>query len=213
MLWALALFGAACGATDTEDLQGDTICGDRHDDFVQTQAEVDALEGCDIWKGNLVLRPELDLSPLDGLRIVEGSLSLGDEFVRFDALPNLETVGGLLGLRASMEVLHFPKLRTLGGLFWLRPKVTDFSAFPALDSLDYLSLSGGDIQSLRGLERVQEMGRLELDSQRNLESLDGLRGLRRIRERFDMIGPSRVPDAEVQAFIERTGVPVWHLGK
>lgn len=143
-----------------------------------TQADLDALEGCEEIVGDLSVArfADADLRPLWALRVVHGQLSIGnipsplpyrseDEIASLEGLESLEVVNGLsiLGMRG-------PDLKPLSSLRRVQ--------------FDPLSPSGGDghihiagcsgLRSLEGLERLETWEHLELRENANLESLQGL---------------------------------------
>jgi hypothetical protein len=136
---------------------------------VKTQADLDALAGCESIAGDLKLQVfrGIDLSPLGSLRSVAGVLDIQDAGAGW-----LESLHGL------------EALEQVGGLNIWNTKVQSLEPLSHLQKLDYsplsgppgvLSLHGNDnLKDLHGLERAQGLSSIDIASSAALESLSGL---------------------------------------
>ncbi len=114
----------------------------------------------------------LDDADVGGLRFLEGSLEslhLGEnrqpiDFSRFPHLERLQTVWhpGLTIESASLRALVVHKYK---------PKTKDLQALPSLPALDDLALTQSPIETLRGIGRFPNLGRLFLGVMSKLGSI------------------------------------------
>lgn len=117
--------------------------------YIEGQAALDALEGCEIIYGSLSINFASDLRPLHALREVRGELYLYTPLLPGDTLPdrpetlegldNLEHVGGGL---VSLQSVRAPSLVPLGKLRADGPLSVRINDCDNLESLTGLNLSG-----------------------------------------------------------------------
>jgi len=162
----------------------------HHSIEVTRQEQLDELAGCTRIAGNLNLyERSFDLTPLRSLRVVEGLLWVdGEEGPRagarqqvLDGFRGLEQVGALTLLRVNVTNLAgLVRLRRIGfdaadprefelanagrpGVFEVRScaTFTDLSGLDALERVDEIQLqSDPDLQRLSGMPRLQRVDRL-----------------------------------------------------
>ena len=193
------------GDTLTRDLARGALCAESteitQDVLVSNQEELDALTGCEVIHGNLIVRvyADADLTPLGALRVVDGDFGLGipqrwpgiigyslselldDELPlvqagwvqSLDGLRALERVGGmyLRGL-PDADLTAFEHLTSIGG------NLQDFSRGGIILQQNY------NLRDLTGLENMIGLDRLVITLSPALESLDGLR----VGEQLGFIG-------------------------
>jgi len=193
------------GGTLTRDLSRGAVCAESpeitQDVLVSKQEELDALAGCEVIHGNLIVRiyADADLTPLGSLRVVDGDLGLGipqrwpgvigyslsellDEELALvqagwveslDGLRALERVGSmyLRGLPGE-DLTAFESLTSIGG------NLQDFSRGGIILQQNY------NLRDLAGLENMIGLDRLVITLSPALESLDGLR----VGEQLGFIG-------------------------
>jgi hypothetical protein len=137
-----------------------------------TQAQIDALAGCEEIVGNLIIYGELDLLPLASLRVVRGDLHIAPND---QAYP--EGGASLTGLDSLEQVssLHLysisdADLSALAGL--TRVQVDPLSPWDEGGDID---IQGCDnLTDLTGLGGLREWSRLSLQGNASLSSLRGI---------------------------------------
>jgi hypothetical protein len=167
-------------------------CGRRG---VSTQADIDALEGCEVLLGDLVVwQPNADLRPLHALTRITGGVSLGspeDERPLFtlEGLEQLESVGGsaMIDGLSITSLAPLRSLRTVTALYLTRlPNLIDLQGLDRLE-LDDILLEVNDaprLQSLRPLVFPARMSqRLLL---RRVPSLSDLGDISRLESIVDL---------------------------
>jgi len=193
------------GDTLTRDLSRGALCAESteitQDVLVSNQEELDALAGCEVIHGNLIVRvyADADLTPLASLRVVDGDFGLGipqswpgvigyslsellDEELpllqsgwveSLDGVQALERVGGMYLRGLPDENLKaFERLTSIGG------NLQDFSRGGVILQQNY------NLRDLTGLENMIGLDRLTITLSPALESLDGLR----VGEQLGFIG-------------------------
>ena len=160
-------------------------CGTRFDRF-RTQAQIDSLDGCEVFLGHLYLTSiELDLSPLRSLRIVGGEISSGaqDRGVDFSGLESLEKVQATFAIGSpTRQLTGLERLRQVGAVVISGRSDTDID-LPALETVDELRINQmPELASLRGLASLREVELLVLEQNPSL------------------------PQSEIDAFLERVQV-------
>lgn len=175
------------------------VCGDGKTVDGVAQANLDALEGCEVLRGSLSLDapvldrdpPISDLSPLASLRVIEGVLGCGFN-------PDLETLEGL------------ERLEVVDGLTFQGCGLRSFSALRNLRDLGRRDVSIEDMENLtdlRGFGGVRVVGRtLRIVSNPNLTSLDGLEALERVEGRLSIALNPRLPQSEIDELRSRVEV-------
>jgi hypothetical protein len=139
--------------------------------LIESQAQVDELEGCERIEGNLHVRPfdGADFRPLGALREVGGALELG----RMTALDYLELP---IEEQERFDEILEPELALLDA-GWL----TSLEGFENLELAGSLALSGvgaPDLGPLSNLFALTNGGVLQIGPCTNLLSLEGLEQLR-----------------------------------
>lgn len=176
------------------------VCGDGTSVDGVAQANLDALEGCEILRGNLHLTapvldrdpPISDLSPLASLRVVEGGIGCGHN-------PDLETLDGLERLEV-VDGLSFQGCDGLRSLSALRSLRDLGRRDVSIESMEHLT-------DLRGFEGIRVVGRnLRIVSNPNLTSLDGLEALERVEGRLSIALNPRLPQSEIDELRSRVEV-------
>ncbi|MCA9445048.1 MAG: FG-GAP repeat protein [Candidatus Omnitrophica bacterium] len=151
------------------EMTGPCTCyGSYH---IQSQADIDAINRCNIIEGNLsVIYSEITtLNGIERLKRMEGSLDIEDnEFLTsLDGLENLTHVGGTLNIFRNKKISSLEGLQNL--TFVGRELVIDSNdSLPSLNGLQNLKSVGLDFYLGGG------MG---LQGNTSLVSLDGLQGL------------------------------------
>jgi hypothetical protein len=175
-----ALLGSACGGEPLSLGHNDAAinapaCGiDVSGDVrAETQEQVDALAGCEEIGGFLHIEgaAPLDLTPLNALRFVHGTLSL----FGLDSLAGLEGVERVSGV--NLRDLSVADLTPLANL-------TSADAVPRAERLlreNGQSASGGltvlrcnALKDLSGLENVNDWTHFDIGGNESLTSLDGV---------------------------------------
>ncbi|MEY2936057.1 MAG: hypothetical protein RL033_6806 [Pseudomonadota bacterium] len=194
----VALLGCASesvdlgGGTATQALERATRCAESSivdaDVIVANQADVAALEGCQEIRGDLVidLFADADLSPLHDLRVVEGSLNIGQEASaagffeadldeeRLEQLEALAVQEAALIANGWLESLHgLESLEQAGALQLLATSVSNLSELESLRSI------GGPIAGQRGIGSL-ESGTVIFSSNPNLIDFTGFENVRGI---------------------------------
>jgi hypothetical protein len=184
---ALGALLAACGrermSLGTNDMEPEpevALCGDGtiHGDYqIVRQRELDALLGCEVIEGDVLIRQppdsneELDLAPLARLREVTGSLTL-DRLHSLTGLEALEQVGGLEILKITTE--------DLTGLSHLQRVLSEF---PRNGSTGPINIGGcANLLSLAGLERLNVWSDLNVADNPALQTLADLSGPGAVRQ-------------------------------
>ncbi len=172
------------------------IDGDVH---VTSQAELDALAGCEEVSGALEIEvfPGTDLRPLASLRAVGGELVIGDNPSTLDREAYFALLeAGWLESFAGVEALE-----RVGALTLLNFAASELSAFSSLRYINvpdaqtrtrpgYLNIaSARNLVNLHGLEGVGGVESMTLTELPALESLDGVA----LRNRFDNIMIANAP--------------------
>lgn len=206
-LSALALIGAlAACSNDVVDLGGETLeqgieagatCTGsgivEGDVYIENQAQLDALLGCQEIRGNLTIEvfEDTDLTPLSAVRSIEGQLTIGAyanlEVLTEEALEaywekaeELDAIvaAGWLPSLAGVESLEF-----VGGLGLSHISAPSLEAFANLRRMtgSYDADGGGlsivrapNLVDLAGLENARGARFVELQDNPALVSLDGL---------------------------------------
>jgi hypothetical protein len=180
--WAMDVGSGDAGAPDlsTEPV----VC--RFPPDVSSQAEVDALSGCNIFEGRIsVGTGDLDLSPLASLREI-GTLWFPRSDTGRDCrdLQKLEKVGAMLIFRSPTRLQDgLENLREVG----LELIITNGPA----TSLPF--------RSLRRVKRIAIGGMPNLNTLRGFESLESV-------ERLELAENPRLPESEIEAFLDRVEV-------
>jgi hypothetical protein len=206
-----ALWLAACARDDVslgddsvaEPLTPSASCaaepfvdGDVH---VTSQAELDALAGCEEISGSLEIEifPGTDLRPLASLRAVGGELVIGDnpstlDADSYDALLEagwLESFAGVEALErvGALTLVSFAAsdLSPFSGLRHINVPAAQTRTRPGVLNIAYAR----NLVNLRGLEGVGGVESMTLAELPALESLDGVI----LRNRFDNIMIANAP--------------------
>lgn len=200
-LWLMLGVGALGCAREGVDLGGDTLeqdiqrgsrCVDStivdEDVLVTQQDELDALAGCERFRGNLTVRAfaGADLRPLGALRRVDGDLALGvpqtwDGIIgflisdRFDPQVELLRAGWVQSLDGVQALEH------AGALFLRGLPGADLTAFESLASvggsasrLGLILQQNLHLRDLTGFERLSGLPGLIVTLSPELVSLNGL---------------------------------------
>ena len=157
---------------------------------IQFQWEIDALEGCQHFLGQINLNPPIDdLTPLSSMEIIDAHL--GSIYNR-----SLVSLSGLERLRKAKSVsFRFGAISNVKPLVSLEEAEREFSI--AHDAR---------IVELSGLERLRRVGRLTITNNPALESLQGLSGLRTVKGDLTIHQNPKLPRAEVDWLLERIEV-------
>jgi hypothetical protein len=162
---------------DIESSCGPKIC--TGDVILESQAEVDAFQGCEIIEGDLIIRSPFgvngassditDLSPLYSLTEVTGSLILenNDQLFNLTGFENITETGTLV-IRNCDNLSNIQALTGLAGeiggsiIFWDNP------ALPNLNGLNGITESNGTISlirnsALQNLDGLSNLGYVKLD--------------------------------------------------
>lgn len=147
---------------------------------VRDNASLRSLAGLTSLKSkirSLSITRNMGLVTLDGFADIESI----ERFFYVDYNPNLRSLQGLSGVDMrrlkSVSVEHNLQLKDLRGLEGLASTLT-----PALSRL---RIAGNNsLGSMKGLERLESVGKLDIEDNAALLSLDGLEGLRSVRERL-----------------------------
>jgi len=155
--------------------------------IVNDQAQLDALEGCETIKGDLLVRPlfQPDLHPLRYLTTIEGELSFDGSFPslvspsEFEATPeSIQTVQGVLDAGWITSFDGLDALERVGALTIRGVAAPDLGPFTLLRSLTglegALTLSAlTNVRDLAPLAHLDGIRTLEISGP--LESIDDLR--------------------------------------
>lgn len=233
LLLGVFLFLNSCrepNSPGTEIFQeGNTLPADRWNSassytVLKSQAEVDAFPcNIEILNSNLVLGDMSgsdisDLSSLGCIIRVNGFVQVvGTRLRDFSGLR-------LRSIRSGLQILHNPLLINLQGLNQLdslggsllissNDAFQDFRGINALNHLDALEVyENNQLKNLSGLEHVESIGNeadwfvnLHFASNASLESLDGLRALRRVRGGIWITGQPKLTSIDLLKKIERNG--------
>jgi hypothetical protein len=168
----------AVGGTSSQSLPASSRCHEsttiQGDVWIDNQAQLDALEGCEVIEGHLTIGGfhDADLRPLHALTTVRGSILI-DMAVAPEA-PNVET----------------PMLDSLEGL----------ESLQSAASLDLRGLLADNVDALSNLAMLTT-GRLWILASPNLRALDGLANLRAVTDlvlacpALEDIAPLQLADA------------------
>lgn len=140
-----------------------------------TQAEIDALAGCEVIPGDLIVGGSVtSLAPLAALREVGGSVRIGwfhEEAAPVLPLASLAGLEGLEKIGGSLQIAWLPQLTSLAPLAGL-------TAVPAYLQLRVLP----QVDSLAGLDNITTVGEtLTLHAMPALADLGGLASLTRAK--------------------------------
>jgi hypothetical protein len=180
------------GDTITRDIQRGSRCLESNvvedDVLVSQQDELDALAGCEEFRGNLIVRAfaGADLTPLAALRRVEGELALGvpqtwDSIAGFLVSDRLDPQVDLIraGWVPSLEGVQ--ALEHAGSLYLRGLPDADLTAFESLTSvgsadswLGVILQQNQHLRDLTGLERLSGLPELVVTLSPELVSLNGL---------------------------------------
>lgn len=147
-----------------------TVCNGNV--YLESQAEVDAFQGCDIIEGILLINGAdiIDLSPLSTVKEIIGSLKIisNSSLTSLNGLNNLKKIGGLL-------IFDNPLLESLIPLGNIQGDNLEFVNI-------YLNQSLLNLQGLEGIKCTNDITSIQNNS--NLQSLKGLENLRTVRDRL-----------------------------
>lgn len=187
------------GGTVAQELRRGSRCADsaivEGDVLVAGQADLASLEDCEEIRGELTIQlfPAADLSPLHALRVVEGTLSVGQEaasvaFAAADFDP--EEVEALAAQDAELlangwlaSLAGLEGLERVGALFLEGTSVSDLSA------LEQLRVIGGQVARTGNVLSL-ETGSLSLIANRSLVDLQGLESVRGVDALLIVDSPS-----------------------
>jgi hypothetical protein len=178
------------GVATTESTGAPPVTCGAPGDEASTDAEIAALEGCEVYLGSVtLLAGASSVAPLMSLRVLEGELFLGgtnSPLTTLEGLEQLEAVGDL-----TLNSHNLANLLPLRGLTEVNGDFTMLSMFNLVD--------------LRGLESLRLVeGNLELLANPMLMSVDGLEGLEEVRGDFEATSyMTPLPRAAVQALVDR----------
>jgi hypothetical protein len=190
---SLCLCALACGGDGVSlgsgepagQLTPNPACPDGtvHDNITTTsQAEIDALEGCEEIAGELqiVSFAGMDLRPLHALRVVHSDLIVGALVPYHNLDVPVESLAGLESLESvsSLRLYHVsaPDLSSLASL-----RVVSREASNVNQSDGYLEIVSCDnLRDLSGLENLVSWDRLAIGESASLESLKGLQAAQQI---------------------------------
>jgi hypothetical protein len=188
-------------AREGVDLGGDTVARDiqrgsrclessvvEDDVIVSQQVELDALAGCEEFRGNLIVRAfaGADLTPLGALRRVEGELALGapqtwDAIIGFLASDRLDPQRELIAAGWVQSLEGLQALEHAGALFLRGLPDVDLTAFESLASvgsdasgLGLILQQNPHLRDLTGLERLSGLPELVVTLNPELVSLNGV---------------------------------------
>jgi hypothetical protein len=185
-------------------LESSTLSGDV---LAQSQADIDALEGCETIDGNVLVMPyfEPDLRPLHALTAVTGELGLGASYIwsagdptreqqaaeaaaleggfiaSLEGLESLERVGSMALSRASVHNLTpLANLRAISGALSLVEcdQVTDLTPLAGV-VIHELAIDLDNVESLTGLRLYQYVKSLDISGER-LVNIDALATVRSV---------------------------------
>jgi hypothetical protein len=187
-------------------LESSTLSGDV---LAQSQADIDALEGCETIDGNVLVMPyfEPDLRPLHALTAVTGELGLGASYIwsagdptreqqaaeaaaleggfiaSLEGLESLERVGSMAVWRASIPSLApLANLRAISGALSLVEcdRITDLTPLSGL-VIRELAIALDNVESLAGLRLYQGVKSLAISGER-LANIDALATVRTVEQ-------------------------------
>lgn len=161
---------------------------------IENQAELEALEGCEVIDGDLSLSGATDLRPLHALRRVVHVLSLGGRLTSLAGLEQLESIRELqLDNLTVSEVPTLPRLRVLAYLTVENTNLEDLSLIRDATGISWLNLlSNPVLASLNGLSSDQLVN-VHIDGN---PVLTDLRGLSRAPATIDL----SIRDSGIQNF-------------
>jgi hypothetical protein len=180
------------GDTLARDIQRGTRCLESSvvdaDVVVSQQDELDALAGCEEFRGNLIVRAfaGADLTPLGALRRVDGELALGapqtwDAITGFLITDRLDPQRELIAAGWVQSLDGVQALEHAGALFLRGLPDADLTAFESLTSVGSAGSGLGVIlqqnlhlRNLTGLERLSGLSGLVVTLSPELVSLNGL---------------------------------------
>jgi hypothetical protein len=166
-----------------------TICGAPGDE-ASTDDQIAALEGCDTYRGTLMMLSDVStVAPLSALRVLEGELFLGgtdSPLTTLQGLEQLESVGAL-----TFTAHNVQNLLPLAGLQEVKSNFSVSSMFNLVD--------------LRGLDGLRSVGgNFLLFANTALISVDGLEGLETVGGDFEAGSyMTPLPRSEAQALVDR----------
>lgn len=180
------------GDTLARDVQRGTRCLEssvvEDDVIVSQQDELDALAGCEEFRGNLIVRAfaGADLTPLGALRRVDGDLALGapqtwDAIVGFLISDQLDPQRELIAAGWVQSLDGVQALEHAGALFLRGLPDADLTAFESLESvggptspLGLILQQNRHLRDVSGLERLSGLAGLVVTLSPELVSLNGL---------------------------------------
>jgi hypothetical protein len=211
--------GQRCSAASSESIR------------VTSQAELNALEGCESLDGSVYIAPmsgSLDLRPLARLRRVGGQFLIGcnplagleancagysdTAVTSLEGLNALEEAGRLQLAQVYVTTLApLTRLKRLGFLgIFASAGLTDLVGLEQLEALDGLELTNNaDLRSLDGLPQLPGLGALVLDANAALVDIGALRGSM-VTPR--LVSVSGVPVDDLSALGSVESVTDFHLG-
>jgi len=177
---------------------------------------LDELEGCREYTGSLhiqhVFEEVYELPQLRHLEVVRSTVNIK----RNQGLIEMAGLGALRSIGKNLLISDNPRLRSLSALAALQTvlgtvQITRNPSLTRLDGLHRLhtvaenlriaSMHG--LQSLHGLESLAEVGSLNISDNDSLTSLSGLDALTRVNGWLVIRRNPQLPEAEVQAFVDR----------
>ena len=200
-LWLVLGAGSLGCAREGVDLGGDTLTRDiqrgmrclessvvEENVIVSQQDDLDALAGCEEFRGNLIVRAfaGADLTPLGAMRRVEGELALGvpqswDAIFGFLISDRLDPQRELIAAGWVQSLDGVQALEHAGALFLRGLPDADLTAFESLTSVGGDSAGLGLIlqqnrrlHDLTGLERLAGLPGLVVTLSPELVSLNGI---------------------------------------
>ncbi|TVQ08147.1 MAG: PKD domain-containing protein [Balneolaceae bacterium] len=155
--------------------------------FVNTQTQLDALQGICMINGNLTISGSsfIDLTGLDSLRTVTGGIGItsNPDLISLKGLDNMLGVSGitLQSNEQLSDIGALSRIRRLDGLNLGLLPLTDLTGLSALAELGGLTLSSlPGMTDLNGLERIRSLNSLSINNMGNLTSLNGLQQLEEV---------------------------------
>lgn len=242
---ALLVFALGCssdgvdlgGGVVTQDLRRGTRCVESTtiDDnvLVGSQAELDALEGCEQILGdlNIQLLAGADLTPLHALRVVDGALVLGSsklDVLTSDEYDDVERVQAIQDAEAPLEgtwlgsLAGLESLERAAGLQIFGTALVDLEPLGRLDRLagnlsgrsEWTVSPGGillernaNLESLAGLDNLTDVNDVQVVSSPALHSLAGL-SLSSALNVFNVMDTPQLTDIDAVSVVTSMGVLV-----
>ncbi len=190
----LEAIAESCGEPVTEiDCSQENI-------VLTTQARVDAFNCTTV--GNVTIdllstsNPIVDLSPLQSLTAVEGTLviNMRNKTIALNGFDSLERIEDNLVISngSSFNFGSFGKLSKVGGAIELSSvAVENFTGFDQLEEVGDFNVLNSELNSFKGLKNLKNIEKsLFVNNVSRLENLEGLNNLARIGGSLNINGPN-----------------------